>query len=269
MMNIRLDKRQLAAVLFTLICLSCLSVCTDFFSTTLAPWAVRDPSTLIPPVTAGNVGELIFQAENNPDLSLAILKGIQDSVNNASAEDRRTLETAALEAAGNATGLASSILNQAGKISSVLDDSEKARDLIVDAINGMSHLSETRDILTDILPSDPNSADFKTFTDNTGAENLVMAAAILLVAEASDMTDKGVSQEDFIYNFDPGSVNTPSLSLAVSLATAAVGKPELIEGDSYLKDILQGLNLVSPNTDQIPLSVDENAPAGGLLEPVS
>jgi hypothetical protein len=269
MMNIRVDKRQLAAVLFTLICLSCLSDCTDFFSTTLAPWAVRDPSALIPPVTAGNVGELILQAENNPDLSLAVLKGIRGSLNNASVEDRRALEIAALEAAGNATGLASSILNQAGKISSVQNDSEKARDLIVDAIKGMSHLSESRDILVDVLPSDPNSADFKTFTDNASAENMVMAAAILLAAEASDMTDKGMSQGDFIDNFDPGAVNTPSLSLAVSLATAAAGKPEVTEEESYLKDILQGLNLVPSNTGQNPRSVDKNVPAGGFSEPVS
>jgi hypothetical protein len=274
MMNVKPDKGKAGPLLVALICLSCLNACTDFFSTTLAPWAVREPSTLIPPVTAGNVQELIVQAENNPDLSLAILKKIQDSVNNASAEDRRTLEAAALEAAGNATGLASSLLNQAGKLSSVLDDADQARDLIANAINGMSHLSETRDILTAVLPSDSNSADFKAFTGNAGAESLVMAAAILLASEAQDAVNTGMNQDDFIDNFDPDSVDTPSLKLAVSLAVAAAGKPELTEGTNPLKDILEGLNLVSPDAGPsplppLPLPIDKNIPDGALSEPAS
>ncbi|MDR1947957.1 MAG: hypothetical protein LBQ38_01055 [Spirochaetaceae bacterium] len=263
MMNKRLGRRKYIYFLFILIPVLSVTGCTDFFSTSLAPWAARDPASLVPPVTAGNVRELILQAENNPDLSLAILKGIQNSVGSASPEDRRSLEAAALEAAGNATGLAASLLSQAGKISSVMGDPDKAKELVVDAIKGMSHLNETRDLLADILPRNPDSEEFKAFTQNAGAEDLVMAAAIILAAESGESPNS----DDFINNFDPNSVSTPSLKLAVSLATAAADKPELLEGDSPLKDILSGLNLLPSNLGKPSPSVAVAPPKGSVPNP--
>lgn len=210
--------------------------CTDFFSTSLAPWAARDPNSLIPPVTTGNVDELIAGAENNPDMSLAILKKINDALKGADADEASSLQAAALEAAANASGLGPAILNQADDISQIMEDKDNAKGLVIDALNDMPNLKETGETLTSILP-EPGTPEFAAFVEKADADDLATAAAILLAAEAKNQG------EDYINTFD-ASAATGSAKLAVELAAAASRKYEETESSSRLKDILEGLNLI-------------------------
>jgi hypothetical protein len=223
-----------------LVCL--FASCTEFFSTSLAPWAARDPSALIPSVDPGNVQDLITQAENNPDLSLALLKGIQDGLNSASEAEAASLRAAALAAAANASGLGASVLNRAGDITGAIGDPENAKQLVTDAINDMQNLQDTSDTLTAILPDPDTDPDgFNAFVDSSNANDLAMAAAVLLAAEAKKHDDDTAYME----SFDPDSNSlTPSEKMTINLAKAAADKFEQEGTDSPLKGVLDGLNLI-------------------------
>jgi hypothetical protein len=249
-------KQCYRGILFALAVLIFPLSCTEFFSTTLAPWAARDSASLIPPVTAGNVQDLIAQAENNPDLSLAILQRIKTAKETAKGEELSRLQAAALEAAVNATGLGSSLLSKAGEISNVVGDADKAKDLVIDAINGMSNLSEASSLLDAILPkSGDGSAAFQSFVDASSSENLAMSAAVLLAAESK----KHASVNDYVENFDPNKTLTPGEQLTVNIANAALKKIETEGSGGPLGDILSGLNLVPGNL--IPPAGGRNGPA--------
>jgi hypothetical protein len=229
--------------------------CTEFFSTSLAPWAARDPASLIPPVTADNVDDLIAQAENNPDMSLALLKKIRDARNSASGAELGKLQAAALEAAVNATGLGNSLLTAVGELGG-LEDPDKAGELARNAINRMSNLAEAGELLNEILPrpgGDP--AEFQAFTEHTGSEDLVMSAVVLLAAESQKHDD------GYIENFDANKPLTPSEQLPVDLAKAALEKIGEEGGQGPLGDILSGLNLSSDAASPL-------IPAGGPDGPV-
>jgi hypothetical protein len=219
----------------------CLLVsCTQFFSTSLALWAARDPATLIPPVTAGNVQDLIGSAENNPDMSLALLKGINDAIAGASAGEKIKLQVAALEAAVNASSLGPALLNKAGDISELMDDPQKTKQMVLDSLNDMKNLTAAADTLAAILPDPSDQAAIDAFADTADADSLAMAAAVLLAAEAKGQSDK----DDFLNNFDPqSSTLSDSAKLAVKLAEAAKLKVDNNEGSGMLKDVLEGLNL--------------------------
>ncbi|MDR2094141.1 MAG: hypothetical protein LBP76_01315 [Treponema sp.] len=222
-----------------LLCL--LASCTQFFSTSLAPWAARDPASLIPPVTTGNVHDLIGTAENDPDMSLALLKGINDAMAGASAEEKVKLQTAALEVAVNASSLGPSLLNKVEDSSALAEDPQKAKQMVLDSLNDMENLTSTADTLALILPDPSDEAAFGAFTDTADADSLAMAAAVLLAAEAKKEANSG----DFLENFDPADTAlSDSAKLAVKLAEAAKTKNDNNnEGSGMLKDMLEGLNL--------------------------
>jgi hypothetical protein len=219
-----------------------LGSCTDFFSSSLGTWAVRDRTKKIP-VDPGNVNELVTKVENDPDMSLGVLKGISDAVKNASGADKVKLQTAALGAAVNAAALSNSILNRAGELSSA-DSPDKAKDMMVDAINDMQHLSETSTILGSVLPDpDADPEGFQTFVDAADPNDLAVAAAVLLAAEGKKhLDDSGEAMSDYVDNFDPsGAGLSPSEKLAVTLAGEAAKKPGDI--NSSVKNLLDGMNL--------------------------
>jgi hypothetical protein len=214
--------------------LSCFALlffsCTDFFTTSLASWARRDPASLIPPVTTGNVQELIELTENNPDMALALLKKINDAGANPD------LQAAALQVAANASGLGTAILQHTDDIGSI--DETNAKGIVVDALNSLSNVAETGTVLGDILPS-PDTQAWDDFVAVSSAEDLAMAAAVLLAAEAK--TAPG-GASGYIDDFDPDVPGTPMEKLAVSLATAAKDKPST---GGFLEDLLSGLNLIA------------------------
>jgi hypothetical protein len=221
--------------------------CTDFFSSSLGSWAARNRRNMKPNVNAGNVGDLVSQAENDPDLSLGVLKGIDDAVKNASGEAKTALQQAALGAAVNASGLGASVLNNAGELSSV-DSPEKAKDLVVDAINDMKNLSETSDVLGSILPDpDADPEGFQAFVDTADPNELAMAAALLLAAEGEKhVNDSDEALSDYVNNFDAsGAGLSDSEKLAVKLAEAAAQKPEGL--NDSMKNLLDGLHLAPPS----------------------
>jgi hypothetical protein len=218
--------------------------CTQFFSSSLAPWAARKPADLVPPVTVDNVDELIEIAENDPDLSLEVLKGIGKALEDADADEKSSLQAAALQAASNASGMGAAIMHQAGNISEAMEDKDNVKGLVADVLGEMDNLGETSDVLSDILP-EPGTPEFNAFVEKADADDLAMAAAILLAAEAKEQ----VNSEDYFTSFDPkdpGASLNPRENMAVALAKSALGKGDDPNSglSGRLKEILEGLNLL-------------------------
>jgi hypothetical protein len=217
--------------------------CTGFFTTSWGEWAARDPASLIPKITVSNVGELISMSENNPDLSLEVLKKIGNAAGSASGTDKTKLQNAAITAAVNASNLTTTLLANASNVST-LEDAEDVKDLITNTLNSMGNLTPASDALTGILP-DPavDSSGFDAFTDSASADDLALAAALILAGEAK----KSVNSEDFIANYTPGSPANAPLILAEELAGKAKEKYDAgANADSPLKDLLDKLGLVPP-----------------------
>ncbi|MDR2049883.1 MAG: hypothetical protein LBP69_10560 [Treponema sp.] len=201
--------------------------CGDFFTTSLAGWAQRDPSSLIPPVTTGNVAELLELTENNPDQSLALLKGIRDAGANPE------LQAAALQAAANASGLGAAIFRHADDISNISETDMKG--IVIDALRGLDNVVETGSVLEEILPDPSDTAAWNAFVDASGAEDLAMAAVVLLAGKARGENDPG----SYIDNFQ--STTGSAEKLAKELALAAQAKHT---GGGFLEDMLNGLHLI-------------------------
>ena len=204
--------------------------CTDFFSTSLASWASRDPDKLVPAVTTDNVDELVASAENNPDLSLAVLKKIRSAAKGATGDNKQKLQDAALEAAVNASGLGQAVLGVATDLASLEDD---PRAVVTDAIKGMNNLDDAALILSEIIDDDFDM-------DKADPNDLALAAVVLLAGEAKKAEQEPGGIDAYIDNFNP---NDPTLSpeekLAVDMALAAKDK---ISGP--LADALRELGLI-------------------------
>ena len=203
--------------------------CTDFFSTSLASWAKRDPHNLIPPVDAGNIAELVNNPyiADDPDLSLALLENIDAAMDGASDEDKEILQNAALEVAVNASGLGQAALGVLIDLDSLADN---PKDVIIDAINGLDNLEAAAELLCSILEGfDPDNV-------NADPNDLALAAIVLLTGEAKKAPG-GV--EGYINGFTAGGASTDAEQLAVALATAAAGQLS----DGSLKDVLSNLGL--------------------------
>lgn len=208
--------------------------CTDFFSTSWASWASRDPSKLIPSVTVDNVHELIEMTENDPDMALEVLIKTGEAADKASGDDKAELQAAAVEAAVNAVGLGQTIINSVGELASI-ETVEDAKNAVLDAINGMPNLEEASSALYDLLPKDPTSEEFDNFVNTASAEEIALAAILLLTGEAKKAGDS----EDYVDNFNSGS--SPEAKLALDLAAALAGKEDEIP--PHIDDILKGINL--------------------------
>ena len=210
--------------------------CTDFFSSSWASWAARDPAKLIPDVTPDNVDELIEIAQNDPDLSLELLIKIGEAAEGASDEEKAKLQAAAVEAAANAVGLGQTILGAAGGLTD-LEDGEDAKDAILDAVNSMPNLDEASSSLYDTLPKDaPHGEEFENFIDTATPDEIALAAILLLAGEA-----KKNDGEEYVDNFR-SSPTSPEAQLALDLAASLADKEGELSGS--LHDILESLNLL-------------------------
>jgi hypothetical protein len=209
--------------------------CTDFFTPSWASWAARDPSNLIRDVSAGNVDEYITMAENNPDLSLEVLKKIGGAVESASGEDKTKLQNAAVTAAVNASNLTNTLMNNVTEISN-LENADEVKGLIADTLNNMKNLAPASDALTTILPDPGDAAAFGAFTDSASADDLAMAAALILAGEAKKADDL-----DIFSDYSPGAASGTPLALAEALATAALDKQPAGGESSKLLDLLTEL----------------------------
>jgi len=218
--------------------------CRQFFTTSLAPWAARDPASLIPPVTTSNIDDLLDQSANNPDQSLALLDTIADAVTTASAADAAVLQAAALTAASNASGVATAVLQNTGTLLDTMQNNGDIIPVISDAISDLSNLAPTADLLAAILPapSTPSTPAFNAFVAQASPEDLAMAAIVLLASEAQ--ASGGV--DTYISTFDPQSgFLSDTEALAVALASAAATSYADSGGTGPLADILAGLNLTT------------------------
>jgi hypothetical protein len=227
-------KIMVSGILASLVFVSC----TDFFTSSWGEWAARDPANLIRNVSAGNVDEYIEMAENNPGLSLELLKKINGAVGSASGSDKTHLQSAAVTAAVNASDFTNVLMNNVPDVST-LEDGDKVKELINDTLNSMGNLTSVSDTLTGVLEQDTTA-----FIDSASADDLAMAAALILAGEAKK------TGTDIFSNYIPNSAPPgTSLALAEELAAAAMGKYEdpsntSASTDSLLYDLLGKLNLV-------------------------
>jgi len=214
--------------------------CTNFFSTSWAPWAARDPDKLVPAITADNVDELVSMAENNPDLSLAVLKKINDASKKAKGSDVNKLQGAAIDAAVNASGLAQAVLNAAGELINVTEGDD-AKDIILKALDDMKNLEDASSFLKEILLPDPlNTDDFDAFLTGANADDLALAAALLIAGEAKSSGDP----EEYVNeSFNSLSPVTENEKLAMKMIDEIIARPPE-ELNGALKEILVGLNLI-------------------------
>ncbi|MDR1389583.1 MAG: hypothetical protein LBJ31_06360 [Treponema sp.] len=203
--------------------------CSDFFTHSLGEWASRDPDSLIPPVTTANVNELVRLTENDPDLSLALLKKIAAS----SSAGNSAMQAAALTAASNAAALGMAVVGSAGDLDEI--DADKARDVVSSVIGDLDNLETTALLLMAILPAS-SAPEWGDFIAAAQPGDLAMAAIIILSVEAKNTGDPAT----FFSTFARPSV-VPEEALAIELADEAALNP----GDGFLLDILKGLGLVA------------------------
>lgn len=225
--------------------------CTNFFSTSWGAWATRDSASLIPKVTVDNVSELTQAFEDDPDASLELLRKIKDEAANLTGDELSQMQSAALEVAVNSAGLGQAIINAAGNLDT-FDDPGSARDILLNAINGMSNLEETGDLLSTLLPSPPSDprspdpaadAEWIAFTESATANDLAMAAVVLLLGEASK--NSGGNFDDYLDNKipSPSDPNT-TREQAQAMAIVATLGTRVDQVTGPLRNILDHLNLL-------------------------
>jgi hypothetical protein len=218
----------------------CVLACTDFFSTSLASWAQRDPSSLVPTVTTGNVRDLVRRSGNDPKLSLEVLKKIKTAADHAGPDAAALLRAEGLKAGANAVGLGSSLLNSIDDISNVGDPVE-AKGMLVNTINIMPNLEETAAVLRGLVPNPANTDAFDAFIATADLNDLAMAAAVLLAAEAKASGDSA----GYIDDIDLANTAKPPSPLVQVLAEKAKEKYDAGGGKGLVGDFLKGLGLVS------------------------
>jgi hypothetical protein len=219
--------------------------CTDFFSTSLAPWAQRDRTNLNIKVTASNVDKLIADYGNDPDTSLAVLKGIEKAVKNASGQDKLDLESAALEAAVNAAGLGNTVLGKSSEIFDAIDSGTSAdvTNLVTDIMDSLDNLDASASALIGALP-DPSDAAFAAFIANSQPDKLALAAAVLLAAEAEKAGGASGYVTGFTGTATAGNKNEEmAVAIASGLASnyASAGSGST---DELIKNMLEKLKLI-------------------------
>jgi hypothetical protein len=218
--------------------------CMDFFTSSWAPWARRDPASQIKSINTGNVHQYIADAETDAALSLEVLKGIRDALGSADPADAAFLEAAALKAAANAAGLGPALLNSlsdTGKIGEAAEDPAKAKALIAGTIGKMSNLEETRNTLLEILPP-PGTPEFARFAAASDINDLALAAAVLVSAEAYSHPG---GAGNYLDSFTGSGGVTPAEKMAYELSLSAVQKYDDSGAEGLVKDILTQLGWTS------------------------
>jgi predicted regulator of Ras-like GTPase activity (Roadblock/LC7/MglB family) len=187
------------------------------------------------------VNELVKLGENNPDLALAVLQGINDALQDVSGNEASRLQTAAVTAAASAAAIGSSLLNNAGKIPESMDQ-DKLIELVKNSLEGMSNLPAASDILLAIIP-DPKRDEkaFDSFINTAKADDLAMASVTLIAAETKK---QGGNVKDYIQSLDQSKSLSALESLALKCAEEAVKKMNYDEPSGAIRDILKGLNLI-------------------------
>jgi hypothetical protein len=222
-------KIMIPGVLLSLVFVSC----TDFFTSSWGTWAARDPANLIRNVSAGNVDEYITMAENNPDLSLELLKKIGGASGSASGSDKAKLQSAAVTAAINASNLTTTLMNNAADVSS-LENTDDVKNLVTSTLNSMNNLTPASDALVGILEQDKAA-----FMASASADDMALAAVLILAGEAKK------AGPDVFSDYENATIppsSQPTIDFVEELATAALDKQQSGGGeDSELLKLLDAL----------------------------
>jgi hypothetical protein len=192
-------------------------------------------------VTTDNIDDLVSQSEGNPDMAAAVLNGIEDAMAGASAAEQAELRAAAVNLASTASGVGVAILNDAGTILENLDGADVVSN-ISDAIGGLSNLDSTASTLVAILPSPDDTVAFDAFVAQATADDLAMAAVVLLADKATSSSD---GTEAYLNGFDSSAATSPQELLALKLAESARAKNTAEGGGGTIGELLDALNLTT------------------------
>ena len=191
-----------------------LASCQQFFTTSLAKPLARDPASLIPAVTASNAKALADTVADDPAGSLVVLKGLADVVASAPPAEQPALAALALDVAANASGVGSALLESTGEIADLVTGGnlsdpatqDKLFDAIDNAIGGLANLGDSAETLTTILTG--TSATIGQIAENATADELAMAAIVLLAANAKDSGGGRKLRRSFRHNHGANSERT-------------------------------------------------------------
>ncbi len=240
-------KLKLAALLpAVVLCVSC----QQFFTTSLGEAFARDSEDLVPEVSADNAADLADATQGDSDASLALLDDLEDLIADADPDEKADLTAVALDVASSASGLENTILQEGDELVDLLQDGdlddpavqEQIYDLVEDALAGLDNLSDASQTLVSILNA-PGAASIDEIAAASSADDLAMAAILLLSSNASDDPD-GVSGYIDSFEAESGTLSE-SEALAVALAEAAAAKYAAEGGEGPLADLLSTLNLTS------------------------
>jgi hypothetical protein len=158
----------------------------DFFSTSLASNQVRDPNSIIPPVTVDNIDDLTQAAEGRPDFAGVLLEKIVrvlDETDPGAIEKIAKFQVGGLKAASDASALSQALFDKADVF---LSDSSSVED-IFEALQGIAQDVNTSvsGSLQAIAKKSPNTLQASE------PEYLMIGAILLIMAEyKEDQTEK-------------------------------------------------------------------------------
>ncbi len=229
-----------AGIVASVLTVMVLGSCQQFFTTSLAESLARDPDSLVPEVDASNAAELVELAQNDPDLAMSVLDGINDAMAGASAADQVLLRTAAVDAAASASGIGPAVLSVADQLAEA--DESEIIGIMDQTLAGLGNLEEAADGLLLALPDPADTVAFDAFVAAADPGQLAVAALTLMASEAA-LDQDGI--ELYIEGIDPDNPVGESQILAIALATAAAEQYELEGGGDELASMLASLNLTT------------------------
>jgi hypothetical protein len=238
MMNRRLFGLAVAAVVL-------LSSCSNFFTTSWGKSSARDPGTI--KVTSSNVKDLLKESKGDTKTSRGILSKIKDQVAGKENPDP-TLQTAAVTAANQASGLGTVVLDS---IDTILGDdvpTEEALNQLLAEVQNKTKGNDLQGIAADVAASLPKpTADSEgalvfpdSFYDSTSEADLTLLTLTLVLAESEGYGDFDTYIETWTDGTrdlsDSTGILTPSERIIAAAANGIIKKK-----GGTLGDMLNGL----------------------------
>jgi ribosomal silencing factor RsfS len=212
------------------LCISLVTSCTDFFTTSLGKWAARDVSKIDVKVTAENVEDLVEQAKGDKEMQLAILDKVVDAAKDASGEEKQELQNAGVGLVLDTTDIMGTVMENIGDINNLesMEDPSEMIDYFTSIVNSIDNLQESTDALTTLIPSDDASIDEYMNGNDIGEGDLALISVLLLASEIQRITDGNSAKdpetlfsefedEDISYETLPADLQTDKIKLALGL----------------------------------------------------
>jgi hypothetical protein len=225
----------LGIALFLMILLGSCDAITGFFSTSWGAGLARDQAKLLPPITAKNAEDLANDTAGDPKRAKLVAEKILEALKKtADSAEKAALLKAGLIAANNASNLITVMMGNIDTFS----DSKTDVGTVLGKIQEAGDIRNNAELVSGLL----DAAGSETSLAGVSQDNLVLAAATLLLADAQEnnYTDP-TTQEEYLDDFAGKKADETALTKkqkqAITLAGAAANK------DGVLKEVLGYLKL--------------------------